>query len=396
MMVSCENNEQKSSETKQNTTIEKEKVDTVSIQTLEVSVQKNIVDTSEPYKEIDSSESIVITPIKETVFEIPNTFKPRAQSFKINPLTDTVLNVGENGTQLHIPSNAFVDSNGELVTSTVTIDFEEYKNSADMAFSSIPMIYKKANEEFFFNSSGMYAIQGYTDNEKVSIAENKSLSVDYYLAKQNKDIDFYRMEDDSSNWEFVQEIDELTAPAELEIEQVFETVIVKQKLRGRKIVFEDANIADTFVLQDNGNRTNNTLLAEGADAGHTYPAIVKGLNVSSFGVYNCDQIYRVPNRVNISATYVDEDGNKIASPKILSLIDLKYNGAFSFHPKRFTCDAKGNNVLLLFAKSGKLYLLEKGEFKKMNITKSGTYTFKMKEVSKTIKSSYDLAEYLGV
>ena len=81
---------------------------------------------------------------------------------------------------------------------------------------------------------------------------------------------------------------------------------------------------------------------------------------------------------------------------MLSLIDLEYNGAFSFSPNRFTCNAKGNNVILLFSTSDKLYLLDKGEFAKMKIEKSGDYTFTVKEVSNTIRNTADLAKHLGL
>ncbi len=78
------------------------------------------------------------------------------------------------------------------------------------------------------------------------------------------------------------------------------------------------------------------------------------------------------------------------------MMDLNYNGAFSFDPKRFTCSGTGKNALVLFTKSGKLYIMEPSKFKEMNILKSGTYTFTMKEMTHEIKSSDDLAKYLGI
>ena len=58
----------------------------------------------------------------------------------------------------------------------------------------------------------MFDIQGYSDNEQIRVAQNKSLTIDYYLAKQNPDIDFYKMQDSSSNWELVNEILEMPKP----------------------------------------------------------------------------------------------------------------------------------------------------------------------------------------
>jgi len=349
-----------------------------------VSCQNN----QERSKEINQDEISVTN--KE--FGIPKSFQIPTLTFEINPNSDTILAIGQNGTKLHIPQNAFINQSGDLITSIVKIDFQEYRNSAEMAFSGIPMTYEKGGETFFFNSSGMFDIQGYSDNEQIRVAQNKSLTIDYYLAKQNPDIDFYKMQDSSSNWELVNEILEMPKPiAKDTLINIQEDVEFDGFFEG-----EGDFASDTFVMKDDGNRTNATLLAEGADAGHTYPDIVKGLNISSFGVYNCDQIYRLPNRVNIIAKYEDENGAEIKSPNILSLIDLNYNGAFSFDPNRFTCDSKGKNVLLLFAESGELFLLEKGEFEKMNISESGEYSFKLKNVSNTIKSTEDLASYLDI
>jgi hypothetical protein len=81
---------------------------------------------------------------------------------------------------------------------------------------------------------------------------------------------------------------------------------------------------------------------------------------------------------------------------VLSLIDLQYNGAFSFDPGNFICDANGQNVLALFTKKGELYLLEKDDFAKMNIQKSGQQTFTMKNMTNEIKNAKDLANHLGI
>ena len=165
-----------------------------------------------------------------------------------------------------------------------------------------------------------------------------------------------------------------------------------------KVPVKDVPWINGRVFRGEGLSTNATLLGgyPGADAGHTYPDIVRGLNVSSFGVYNCDQIYRVGQPVNIMATYKDEAGNKIEDLTVLSMIDLNYNGAFSFNPNQFMCSATGRNVLLLFTKAGRLYMLEEAGFKKMQITSNGNYAFTMKDVTEKIKGTKDLAGELGI
>jgi len=344
----------------------------------------------------------------ETEFVVPKEYSATIDSYKINPRITTKLKIGSEGTVLHIPEMAFIDDKGKPITSMVTITFQEFKNSADMAFSQIPMNYTKGNIEYNFNSSGMFSIKGYSEGKEISINPKKPLYIDYALAKQNDNIDFYRLKDDSTNWDFIEEIDELenkvNSVAIVEVVPVTRQIGTAVKLDNANDVeivnwhmgIEQDTIQEGGAFVDNGNRSQNTMLAPGMGAGHTYPPIIAGLNISSFGVYNCDQIYRLPNRVNINSTYEDEQGKKIEDVSLISLIDLNYNGAFSFDASSFTCDSRGDNVILLFTKSGELYLLEKGNFEKMKISNHGAYTFKMKNVSKTIKNTEDLKTYLNL
>ena len=350
------------------------------------------------------------------VYPIPAAFLPDFSEKTLDPTIETLLPLDNEGTVLHVPEDAFVDIFGNVVEDPVTILYKEYNNSADMAFSKIPMTYQGNN----FNSSGMFEIQGKCKGKPIRVAPGKSLTIDYKIAQKNPGTDFYRLNEGSGQWTLVADIPEMT-------EKVVAVQDIAINVRGNRAVNNNINVQNNNwnvprnqinwdedqnlnvrrgnrggginqnkVMEDDGNRTNATLLAENADAGHTYPDIVKGLNVESFGVYNCDQIYRVPNRVDVTASFKDQNGKALNDLHVLSLIDLEYNGAFSFSPNRFTCNAKGNNVILLFSTSDKLYLLDKGEFAKMKIEKSGDYTFTVKEVSNTIRNTADLAKHLGL
>lgn len=461
-----------------------------------------------PNKQADvpvQEENIVA---KATSFAIPAAFTAPKKQYYIDPSKDTVLSIGEQGTQLHIPQNAFVNKLGEVLTEKVNLSFQEYTNSAEMAFSKIPMTYNNGSENLCFNSSGMFSIQGDCLGQEAFIAEDKALKIDYFLPLHNENIDFYRLKEDSSNWELIAEIEEIKEEKPLVEERKEEDIlrkdsaavlfgendlgenhllvdhalleedvlqkpyiydnnglflnqrpdadvkhlcdslerIIRKDLRGGKGILyglldgrlmnflikekkinlmpyvamlpvSESQIEDLvqindslgrirarfakgggrpIMIPDNGNRSNSTLLAEGMDKGHTYPPIIKGLNIKSFGVYNCDQIYRLPNPVNLLATYVDEKGNTIEDGNVLSMIDLNYNGAFSFAPGSFLCSVEGNNVLALFTHSGKLYVLEKGAFEGMNIKSSGAYTFAMTDMTETIGNTADLAAYLDI
>lgn len=143
--------------------------------------------------------------------------------------------------------------------------------------------------------------------------------------------------------------------------------------------------------------TKATLLAEGADAGHTYPKLVKGLNCKDFGVYNCDQIYRLGKVLALVPKYVDEDGKEIDQAHVANVIDLNYNGAFSFHPDIVQCNPDGKNAFLLFTKDKRVYMINPDEFKEtIGDGMEQNVTFRMKEVTSSIKSPNDLKAALGI
>ncbi|MFT5512374.1 MAG: hypothetical protein ACI8SE_000772 [Bacteroidia bacterium] len=155
------------------------------------------------------------------------------------------------------------------------------------------------------------------------------------------------------------------------------------------------NVKRNFNLNPIPNDTNATLLAEGStDPGHAYPKLVKGLNSKAFGVYNCDQIYRIGKSKNLSPKYVDaKTGKEIKNKRVTCVMDLTYNGAFSFSPNFITCNLEGENVILLFTTDKKTYLLSAEKFDDVKSTEKNP-VFGMTDMTKVLKSSADLKAYL--
>jgi hypothetical protein len=142
---------------------------------------------------------------------------------------------------------------------------------------------------------------------------------------------------------------------------------------------------------------NATLLAEGADQGHTYPNLVKGLNSGKFGVYNCDQIYRVKNNQNIVPKYITQAGKKIVlKGAVACLIDLAINGSFSFIPSSVTLNPRKRNALLLFTKNKKVFFIQPKHFKEALSKNKRKPTLQMQDMTLKLKTSDDLSELLGL
>lgn len=172
---------------------------------------------------------------------------------------------------------------------------------------------------------------------------------------------------------------------------------IEDYAKSKKMNVQEFGAPLDFAMQgfkDDGNRTTSTMLASGMDAGHTYPTLVAGLNSSSFGVYNCDQVFRLPNPVAFTPTYLDETGEEIYG-LVSCVIDLNYNGSFSYNPRMVKCSDNGNTVLVMFTKKNQIYVIDQAELHEA--LQSGAYpTLTMKDMSDQFKTSNDLKSYLNL
>ena len=133
------------------------------------------------------------------------------------------------------------------------------------------------------------------------------------------------------------------------------------------------------------------------DPGHTFPALVMGLNSPRFGVYNCDQVYRMGKVAQLSPVYTDINSNKTINDGFVAcVIDLTKNGSFSFHPNHLTVNRDGRNAILLFTKDKEIYLIDETAFGKLNLNSAQTIEMPMKNVTEELKSPSDLKAMLNI
>ncbi len=127
-----------------------------------------------------------------------------------------------------------------------------------------------------------------------------------------------------------------------------------------------------------------------SQAYQNYSTMVNGLRTTRFGVYNCDQIYRLKNTKTIHPVYVDQQsGEEITEPVVACLMDLNYNASFSFSPYYITLNPNSKNAILLFTGESKTYLVLPHQLS-TNQFNSNTPTIRMHDVTEQVKSSKDL------
>lgn len=370
--------------------------------------------------ETDGSEELD----QETIsFQIPESFKPKKEVIQINTSIENTILLSD-GSSLFIPPYAIENESGDTNLGTVDLEYTLYANSADIAFSGIPMHPNPAEQNEAFNSAGMFSIQA--KDSSLKVRSNKHLVMDFKLSNQVDDMNFFALSEDSSGWSQIQDIpnEQVTKaalPQQTEPlhapdipEQQFDVAILSAEVAfdTGNVIFQNAvdlaikgNVdIDSLAAAVNAppkvkqaKNRDATLLASGANAGHTYPPIIAGLNIPSFGVYNCDQIYRIKDLITLQVKFVDAQGIEIQDQHVLSVIDLNYNGAFSWDPRyAFSASGIGDVVLALFTKKGKIYLLERGEWKKLMKNRSTLSSITLKDHTENIRSSKELAEYLGI
>jgi hypothetical protein len=379
------------------------------------------------------------------------------------------------GSTIVMQPNSVVNKSGEQVQGTYEIRYREYRNSAEIAVSGIPMTYDETGEPLNFSSVGMYEINATQNGELLTL--QTPATINFNCTSREENVSFYQM-NETGKWTSIHEIKFANPiPIVKEKPAIKEAIPTKMRsLHGETffgagislwpffglmssritmtqqgdstLVKMDRKSWRTFKLWEHKkdtvlplmylstvykkkhvwvktehatwfgrvvtnreaiqhpekmkniqlpeNEMGSTMLAAGADAGHTYPTIVAGLNSPNFGVYNCDQVYRMGNTVALAPTYKNAaNGQEILDKYVVCVLDLNYNGSFSFAPNRIVCNPNGRNVILLFTKDKKMFMLDEENFAALK--DEGTRPImSMTNITDDVKSSEDLKKVIGI
>lgn len=126
------------------------------------------------------------------------------------------------------------------------------------------------------------------------------------------------------------------------------------------------------------------------------PALVNGLKSKGFGVYNCDQTYRIVDPIALQPTYFDKsDGTKLENLYAACVIDLDLNASLSYHPNHLVCNDRGNTKVLVFSDKKEIYLFEKSDFAGINM-EDGAVDMFVTNITDRVKNTDDLQNILNI
>ena len=134
---------------------------------------------------------------------IQKPIKPPLKGVKVKPEIVTVepgkkqIAEFKGGIKVEIPANAFVDAQGNVVTKPVKLALEVYDTPAKILASGIPMTYDNGKTKGDFESAGMFQLTGTSQGQKVSIAPNKQLRLNYPSKVKGDDFDFFYFEEEA-------------------------------------------------------------------------------------------------------------------------------------------------------------------------------------------------------
>ena len=197
-------------------------------------------------------------------------------------------------------------------------------------------------------------------------------------AEQNMDIENWLRYFDSNKSSMLQRYSEMVLSVECQ-------EIEKENKRLEKIAQEKF-------------KEQRELQAKFANAEKNANELRESLSISSLGIYNCDQIQRLINPIEIFADYTDKNGNEI-KPIFIYLLDNKFNGIIkydgynNFSPYRFAFSPSSKNTILVFDLNGYSYIFESEKFDKLKIKIKHKYTFLVTKIN-NLKSVDDLRAQL--
>ena len=355
-----------------------------------------------------TTEQIVLAPSLETESTAPpaqlKAFETAFVSKKVRARKGATIALKNSKSTLYIPANAVVDQNGNPIKGAYELQYRELRDRSDMAFSGLPMNYKNQETAEGLNSVGVLEVRAFQNGKELQIAPKKALRLDYEVNKRAKNLDLYHLDEQAASWTETSEA--INLPKKDAYTESFDSIAYQADLVAHQEKFKNLGIDDGVKRKNATINVETTLIPERIKKTereerpdpnkyivkhYKNPRLVEDLRLNSFGIYNCGQKYQVKNQIAVSADYTDLEQMIINNAHTLSIIDMNYNAAYSFKPAQFICNAKANNIFLLWSKDGKLYSFVKRATIKMN---TGDYSFQMEDLSERVKNSADLKRYL--
>ncbi|QKJ62181.1 hypothetical protein [Flavobacterium sp. M31R6] len=373
------------------------------------------------------------------------------QNFTVEPDSATVLTTPR-GTKIRIPSNAFLDKDGNIVKDKVDITFREFYSPLDFYLAGIPMTYDENGIEKVFESGGMVEINATSNKNEVFVNPKNKIKVDMLSWTKSEEFNAYDLDKISGKWiekgkdsiSLSEKEEELkstpTIPPmprvstsnsfKIEVDKelhpeiaIYENVLFEPvdplkcsvgdaqdyKINPLKNgIYEVISIlkignykeehkCECYLAFEKGKDYNKALkiyqkkYASLIKNREVESKIIRTLEINNFGFVNCDRPINYPQGGEFNPIFVDEKGNSLHLTGIV-LVESNNNALF-----RYTSTVKYNpsnkNVLWGITNKSKIAYIKDDDFSTI-INKSSGQKIKMHLIEKTPETYEDLKKIL--
>ena len=123
------------------------------------------------------------------------------EEYALNPQTPRSV-LSQEGSEIYIPQNAFLDSAGNIVKSTVNLKYREFNNPMEIFMAGVPMEYDTAGKEKVFETAGMIDIRARSNGNPVFVNPDNKIKVRLNSFTASREFNAYSLDTSSGEWQY--------------------------------------------------------------------------------------------------------------------------------------------------------------------------------------------------
>ena len=346
------------------------------------------------------------------------------QKFEIDPSQPNEL-FSKMGAKINIPSDAFLDKDGNVIKGKVEVSFREFYNPLDFYLAGIPMNYNDNGVDKVLESGGMVELTAKSNKTELFVNPSSKIKVEMKSWTKSKDFNLYDLDKTTGKWiekgkdsisvfnknKVYPPVPPMPIIATENAFKIADDTKMFPEIEGYKdVLFEPidiskCNISDaqemivkplkngifevTSIIKYGSFRKENTCLCYLAfepgkdynEAMKTYQnkyakilkernlhineeeKILRTLTINNFGFVNCDYPRSYPSGGEFNPIYVDENGKPIVLNNVV-LVEKNTNALFRYSDN-VKYNPSNNNLLWGLTNDNKIAFIKNADFKSL-------------------------------
>ncbi len=346
------------------------------------------------------------------------------QKFEIDPSQPNVL-FSKMGAKINIPSDAFLDKDGNVIKGKVEVSFREFYNPLDFYLAGIPMNYNDNGVDKVLESGGMVELTAKSNKTELFVNPSSKIKVDMKSWTKSNDFNLYDLDKTTGKWiekgkdsisvfnkkNVYPTVPPMPIIATENAFKIADDTKMFPEIEGYKdVLFEPINLSKcnisdaqemivkplkngifevTSILKYGSFRKENKCLCYLAfepgkdynEAMKTYQnkyakilkernlhineeeKILRTLTINNFGFVNCDYPTSYPSGGEINPIYVDENGKPIVLNNVV-LVEKNTNALFRYSDN-VKYNPNNNNLLWGLTNDNKIAFIKNADFKSL-------------------------------